>query len=159
QRIYILDVTLNASNTMHIGFTTDDKATVTMCKSYGAVAGINAGYFPFGGTVDKDPYIRIDGETKQVGHTSFAVHFGNAALLIHNNVATVRRLGTSGTNWNQLASLIPVSEAENVIVCGPMLITDGEIGIVSPTNSHNTNHTSRTGLGVSADGKIGRAHV
>src|SRR5690606_27170568 len=76
-----------------------------------------------------------------------------AALLIHNNVATVRRLGTSGTNWNQLASLIPVSEAENVIVCGPMLITDGEIGIVSPTNSHNTNHTSRTGLGVSADGK------
>ncbi len=153
QRIYILDVTLNAANTLHIGFSTNDKATVDMCKDYSAVAGINAGYFPFLGSVDKDPYIRINGTTVQVGHTGVSVHFTNAALLIHNNVASVRRLGTSGSNLNQLAALIPVAEAENMIVCGPMLITDGEIGIVSPTNSHNTNLTSKTGLGITADGK------
>src|SRR5690606_41450268 len=52
------------------------------------------------------------------------------------------------SNLNQVAADIPVAEAENVIVCGPMLITDDEIDIVSPTNSHNTSLTSRTGLGV-----------
>ena len=153
QRIYILDVTLNAANTLHIGFSTNNKATVGMCKDYKAVAGINAGYFPFGGTVDKDPYIRIDGNTVQVGHTGVNQLFTNSALLIHNNVATVRRFTESGTNLNLVAADIPVAEAENVIVCGPMLITDGEIDIVSPDNSHNTSLTARTGIGVTADGK------
>lgn len=154
RRIHILDVTLNASNTLGIGFSTTNAATVTMCNNYGAWAGINAGYFPLGGTADKDPYIRINGETVQVGHTSgVSVHFANAALLIHNNVASVRRLGTSGGTLNQVAAAVPVSEAENVIVCGPMLIVDGAIDIVSPTNPHNTSSTARTGLGVTADGK------
>lgn len=154
RRINIIDITLNESNTLGIGFNTTNKSTVAMCNDYGAVAGINAGYFPISGATDKDPYIRINGVKIQDGHTSgVSVHFTNAALLIHNNVASVRRLGTSGSNLNTVAAAIPVSEAENVIVCGPMLITDGVIDIVSPTNSHNTSLTARTGLGVSADGK------
>ncbi|NGM62618.1 hypothetical protein G5B30_11900 [Sphingobacterium sp. SGG-5] len=154
RRVHILDVTLNASNTLGIGFSTTNAATVTMCNNYGAMAGINAGYFPLGETVDKDPYIRINGETVQEGHTSgVSVHFANAALLIHNNVASVRRLGTSGGTLNRVAAAIPVSEAENIIVCGPMLVVDGVIDIVNPDNPHNLSSTARTGLGVTADGK------
>lgn len=153
QRIYVLDVTPDATNILGIGFSTNDKSTVDMSRDYNAVAGINAGYFPFGGTVDKDPYIRINGNTVQAGHTGVNQLFTNSALIIHNNVATVRRFTESGTNLNLVAADIPVAEAENVIVCGPMLITDGEIDIVSPTNSHNTSLTARTGLGVTADGK------
>ncbi|OJU28303.1 MAG: hypothetical protein BGN92_00985 [Sphingobacteriales bacterium 41-5] len=153
KRINIIDVTLDAANTLGIGFNTTNKSTVAMCNDYGAVAGINAGYFPVSGSTDKDPYIRINGTKVQDGHTGVSVHFTNAALLIHNNVASVRRLGMSGSSLNLLAAAIPVTEAENVIVCGPMLIADGVIDIVSPTNSHNTSITARTGLGVSADGK------
>ncbi|GEM_PF-694549 len=154
QRMYVLDVTLNESNILGLGFSTNDKATVDMCKDYDAVAGVNAGYFPFGGTVDKDPYIRINGQTVQAGHTGVSQLFTNSALLIHNNVATVRKFTESGTNLNLVAADIPVTDAENIIVCGPMLVTDGEIDdIVHPTNSHNTSLTARTGLGVTADGK------
>ncbi len=153
RRIHILDVTLNGTNTLGIGFNTTNKSTVAMCNDYGAIAGINAGYFPMSGTVDKDPYIRINGDKVQDGHLGVSVHFTNAALLIHNNVASVRRLGMSGSNLNQVAAAIPVSEAAHVIVSGPMLITDDVIDIVSPTNAHNTSSTARTGLGVSADGK------
>src|SRR5690606_534202 len=110
-RINILDVTLNETNTLGIGFNTTNKSTVAMCNDYGAVAGINAGYFPLGATVDKDPYIRINGIMVQEGHLSnVSVHFANAALLIHNNVASVRRLGTSGGTLNRVAAAIPVSE-------------------------------------------------
>jgi len=153
RRINILDITLNESNILGIGFNTTNKSTVAMCNDYNATAGINAGYFPLGSTVDKDPHIRINGITVQEGHAGVSGLFTNAALLIHNNVASVRILGTSGTNFNQVAAAIPVSEAENIIVCGPMLITDGVIGVVSPTNEHNTSSYARTGLGVSADGK------
>ncbi|MCT1524505.1 phosphodiester glycosidase family protein [Sphingobacterium hotanense] len=154
RRIHVLDVTLDASNTLGIGFSTTNAAAVTMCNDYNAIGGINAGYFPLGATADKDPYIRIDGKTVQEGHTSgVSVHFADAALLIRNNVASVRRLGTSGGSLNQVAAAIPVSEAENIIVCGPMLIDDGEIHIVNPDNPHNLSSTARTGLGVTGDGK------
>lgn len=159
RRIHVLDVTLNESNTLGIGLSASNEPstfrnTVTLCNENDAVAGINAGYFEAGGA-DKDPYIRINGTTMQAGHTSgVSVHFANAALLIHNNVASVRRLGTSGSTLNQVAAAIPVAEAENIIVCGPMLIIDGVIDIVSPTNSHNTSSVARTGLGVAADGRV-----
>jgi hypothetical protein len=158
RRIHILDVTLNGTNTLGIGVTASNdppsfRNTVAICSGYAAIAGINAGYFQMSGTTNKDPYIRINGARVQDGHSGVSTHFTNAALLIHNNAASVRRLGTSGNNLNQVAAAIPVAQAEHVIVCGPMLITDGVIDIVNPTNSHNTSSTARTGLGVSADGK------
>lgn len=153
RRMYVLDVTLDETNTLGIGFNTVNQTTVDMCKSYNSSAGINAGYFPMSGASDKDPYIRINGTTVQEGHLGVSRTFTNAALLIHNNVATVRKFTESGTNLNLVAAAIPVSQAENVIVCGPMLITDGVLENLSTTTSHNTSSTARTGLGVSEDGK------
>src|SRR5690606_1176456 len=71
----------------------------------------------------------------------------------YNNVATVRKFTTGGKNQNQVAAAIPVSEATNVIVCGPMLIDNGIIEDLDMSNSHNSSSTARTGLGVTADGK------
>ncbi|MEQ7801121.1 phosphodiester glycosidase family protein [Pedobacter sp. ASV1-7] len=153
RRVYILDVTLNASNTLGIGFTTTDVNTVTMCNNYNAVAGVNAGYFPFGGSSDKDPYIRINSATVQNGHTNVSQIFTNSALLINNNVATVRKFTESGKNLNLVAAAIPATEAQNIIVCGPMLITSGIIEALDMSASHNSSQTSRTGLGVTIDGK------
>lgn len=153
RRIYMLDVTLDEINTLGIGFNTVNQTTVDICNSYNASVGINAGYFPMSGASDKDPYIRINGTTVQEGHLGASRTFTNAALLIHNNVARVRKFTESGTNLNLIAAAIPVSQAENVIVSGPMLITDGTLESLSTTTSHNTSSTARTGLGVSEDGK------
>ena len=153
RRIYILDVTLDASNTLGIGFSTTNASTVAMCNNYNAVAGINAGYFPFGGSTDKDPYIRINTTTVQHGHTDISPLYTNSALLIHNNVATVRKFTESGRNLNLVASAIPVAQAQNIIVCGPMLITSGVIEGLDMSTGHNNSLTGRTGLGVTADGK------
>ncbi len=156
RRIHVLDVTLDESNRLGIGLSASNdpptfKSTVALCNENNAVAGINGGYFDMGVT-PKDPYIRIDGTTVQNGTSSTSYYFANAALTIHNNVASVRRLGTSGRNLNQVAANIPVSEAAHVIVCGPMLLTDHVIEDLS-TGDHNTSITARTGLGVVGGGQ------
>ncbi|WP_316809944.1 phosphodiester glycosidase family protein [Pedobacter heparinus] len=153
RRVYVLDVTLNTSNTLGIGFTTTDVNTVTMCNNYNAVAGINAGYFPYNGSSNKDPYIRINAATVQNGHTDVSQLYTNSALLIHNNVATVKKFTESGKNLNLVAAAIPITQAENIIVCGPMLITSGTIETLDMSVGHNSSQTARTGLGVTADGK------
>lgn len=152
QRLYVLDVTLDASNTLGIGFSTTNAATTTMCKSYNAVVGVNAGYFPYGSSSDKDPYIRINGITVQEGHLGVPLIFTNSALTITNNMASVRKFTETHTNLNLVAAAIPVSQAENVIVCGPILMVD-DVVVSQNTSSHNTSLTARTGLGVTADGK------
>lgn len=152
RRINVLDVTLDESNELAIGFSTANAATVSMVNGFGGVAGINAGYFPISGAVDKDPYIRIDGVEVQEGTlSSVSTRFVNAALTINNNIASVRHITGSG-NLNLQAAQIPFSEAENVIVCGPILFVDHN-HIPQDDNPHNTSSTARTGLGVSADGK------
>ena len=154
RRIHVLDVTLDANNILGIGFTTNNKPTVDMCMDYDAVAGINAGYFPMSGATDKDPYIRINGTTVQVGHEKVSTHFTNAALLINDNIASIRKFTENATNLNEKAAAIPVSQARNMILCGPMLLTNGNIdGDLDMSKSHNSSSTARTGLGVTADGK------
>ncbi len=153
RRVYILDVTLNETNTLGIGFSPSEINTVSMCNNYGAVAGINAGYFPYGTSTDKDPYIRIAGATVQEGHLGVSQLYTNSALLIHNNVAKVRKFTNTGKNLNLVAAAIPTSEAEHIIVCGPMLITSGVIEPLDMSVGHNNSTTARTGLGVTEDGK------
>ena len=153
RKIHVLDVTLDETNRLGIGVASPHKSTVAICRDYGAIVGINAGYFPLGTSSDKDPYIRINGTTIQAGHLGVSQIFTNSALTIHNNVATVRKFTQSGTNLNQIAAAIPVAQAENVIVCGPMLITNGVIENLNMSQSHNSSNTGRTGLGVTADGK------
>lgn len=151
--IFVLDVTLNSSNTLGIGFSPSELNTVALCNNYGAIAGINAGYFPFNGSNDKDPYVRINSVTVQNGHTNVSQLYTNSALLIHNNVATVKKFTESGKNLNVVAAAIPITQAENIIVCGPMLITSGVIENLDMSTSHNSSSTARTGLGVTDDGK------
>ena len=154
RRIHVLDVTLDANNILGIGFSTNNKPTVDMCKDYDAVAGINGGYFPMSGaTTDKDPYIRINGVTVQHGHTNVSPLFTNAALLINDNIASIRKFTENATNLNEKAAAIPVSQADNVIVCGPMLIANGNLESLDLSRSHNSSSTARTGLGVTVDGK------
>lgn len=151
--IYILDVTLNASNILGIGFSTNNATTTAMCTNFGGVAGVNAGYFPLGGASDKDGYVRMNGTMAQAGHLNVSQIFTNSALIINNNVASVRKFTETHKNLNQVAAAIPVASAANIIVCGPMLITDNVIEALDMNTSHNYSKTSRTGLGVSADGK------
>lgn len=153
RRVHVLDVTLDGENTLGIGFSTTNKSTVSMCNDYDAVAGINAGYFPMSGASDKDPYIRINGVTVQNGHLGVSQIFTNSVLLIHENVATVRKFTENSTNLNQVAAAIPVSQAQSVIVCGPMLITNGRLDDQNMNSSHNSSSTARTGLGITTDGK------
>jgi exopolysaccharide biosynthesis protein len=153
RRIHVLDVMLTAGNSLRIGVATPHKGTVALCKDYKASAGVNAGYFPLGGASDKDPYIRIDGKTVQNGHLGVSQLFTNAALLIHDDVASVRKFRESGTNLNLVASAIPPSQAQNIMVCGPMLISEGIIEDLNMSQSHNSSLTGRTGIGVTEDGK------
>lgn len=153
RRIHILDVTLNTDNILGIGVATPHKNTVAICNDYDAIVGVNAGYFPLGSSSDKDPYIRINGSTVQDGHTNVSPIFTNSALLIHDNIASVRKFTDSGRNLNLAAAGIPNREAENIIVCGPMLITSGTIENLDMSQSHNSSSTGRTGLGVTEDGK------
>lgn len=151
--IYVLDVSLNANNSLGIGFSTTNAATTNMCNDYNAVAGVNAGYFPFPGASDKDPYIRINGATVQDGHLNVSPIFTNAALIINNNVATIMKFTAAGNNLNLDAAALPVATAQNVIVCGPILITADELEAQNMSSTHNTSSAARTGIGVTADGK------
>lgn len=151
--IYVLDITLNSANTLGIGFSTTNAATTTMCTNYGAVGGVNAGYFPMSGASDKDGYVRINGVMAQAGHLNVSQIFTNSALIINKNVASVRKFTETHKNLNTMAAAIPVAEAENIIVCGPVLITDNVIASQDMNSSHNTSSAARTGVGVSADGK------
>ena len=153
RRMHILDIELNQNNILGIGVSTPNKSTVAICNDYSAIVGVNAGYFPFNGSSNKDPYIRINGETVQDGHLGVNQLFTNSALLINDNVATVRKFTGSSTNLNQTAAAIPVSKAQNIIVSGPMLITNGVIENLDMSKSHNSSLTGRTGVGVSTDGK------
>jgi exopolysaccharide biosynthesis protein len=65
----------------------------------------------------------------------------------------VRKFTETGLNLNQVAAAIPAAQAENIIVCGPMLVTSNQIENVDMSIGHNSSQTSRTGLGVTADGK------
>ena len=75
--------------------------------------------------------------------------------MIHDNIVAVRKFMGNSKNLNQMAAAISVSQAQNIIVCGPMLITDGIIENLYMKQSHNSSSTGRSGLGVSADGKQG----
>lgn len=149
RRIFVLDVTLNASNTLGVGFTTNNKSTVKLCEDYNAVAGINAGFFKLGGSSDKNPYVRINGVTKQDGDRNVSPKFTNAALLIKDNVASVRKFEGNSRHQRELAAAIPVSEADDIMVCGPILMTNNTF----ETKDLDTAPNSRTGLGVTEDGK------
>lgn len=153
RKIYVLDITLNEANTLGIGFSTNNAATTTMCNNYGAVGGVNAGYFPLSGATDKDPYIRINGATIQNGNLDVSPIFTNAALVINKNVASIVKFTANNNNLNLIAAALPVIEAENVLVCGPILITGNQIEDQNLASTHNTSSAARTGIGVSADGK------
>jgi exopolysaccharide biosynthesis protein len=151
--IHILDITLDASNTLGIGFAASNISTTAMSNNYNAFAGVNAGYFKLSGSYDKDPYIRIDGAVIQSGDLNVNSVFTNSVLIVNENVATVRKFTQDHYNQNLIAAAIPVAQAKNMIVCGPMLVTSGKIESLDMSVSHNSSQTARTGLGVSADGK------
>jgi exopolysaccharide biosynthesis protein len=65
----------------------------------------------------------------------------------------VKKFTESGKNLNLVAAAIPTTQAQNIIVCGPMLITSGVIETLDMTTGHNSSQTARTGLGVTSDGK------
>ncbi len=151
--LYILDVTLDASNTLGIGVATSNISTTAMSNNYNAVAGVNAGYFKLSGSYDKDPYIRIDGATVQSGDLNVNSVFTNSVLIVNENVATVRKFTQDHYNQNLIAAATPFAQAKNMIVCGPMLVTSGKIESLDMSISHNSSLAARTGLGVTADGK------
>lgn len=151
--IYILDVTLDASNTLGIGVAASNISTTAVSNNYNAVAGVNAGYFKLSGSYDKDPYIRIDGSTVQSGDLNVNNIFTNSVLIVNENVATVRKFTQDHYNQNLIASAIPVAQAKNIIVCGPMLVNSGTIESLDMSVGHNSSQTARTGIGVTADGK------
>lgn len=161
RRINVLDVTLNENNTLGIGVSASNdpttfRSTVAICNDYGAVAGINAGYFDMPGVTPKDPYIRINGAEVQAGTTgNVSWYFVNASLLIHNNMALVRRNEERDgiLNLNLSAAAIPVSAAQNIIVCGPLLLSNHLIEDLS-MGSHNTSLAARTGLGVASSRRV-----
>jgi hypothetical protein len=151
--IYLLDITLNASNTIGIGVVESNTSTTSICNKYNAIAGVNAGYFKMPGSYDKDPYIRIDGKIIQNGDLNVNNVFTNAALLINKNIAVIRKFNENHFNQNLIAAAIPITTAENIIVCGPMLVTSDKIENLDMSISHNSSQTARTGIGVTADGK------
>ncbi|HMR83020.1 MAG TPA: IPT/TIG domain-containing protein, partial [Niabella sp.] len=147
RKIHVLDITLNESNTLGIGVAQTTavpphKATSLICNDdYNAIAGINGGYFPMDGASYKDPYIRINGATMQLGDDEDIPRlYTNSALLINNNVATIRKFTENHERLNQVAAAIPVAEAQHIIVSGPMLITNGVLESLSNA-LHNTSST------------------
>lgn len=149
RRIFVLDITLNSSNTLGIGYSSSNKSTVELSKSYDAIAGTNAGFFQLAGSTPKNPYIRIDGVTIQEGDTNVSSKFTNSALLIKNNVAEVRKFSENSRNLNSIAATIPLIAADDIIVCGPILMINNNF----ETEDLDTSLTSRTGLGIAEDGK------
>ncbi len=124
--------------------------TSTFATKAGAQAGINATFFNMkeGGSVT---FLKIDGTV--VNETSLLLPNGqnheraNGALVVDRQEVSIITGDPQAVGWDKLIL------ADNVMVCGPVLLRDG-VEVPLGKNAFNNNRHPRSAVGITADGKV-----
>ena len=144
QSMNVVCVTPSSANKLGIANpASGTRKTSVQCEAAGALAGINAGYF----SADKLPFVKIDGVVVQQGYDDVSATFGNAAIIIQDNRAEVRKVPGRNTEARTL-------EGDNILVGGPFLLKDKVVEALSTSSSHNTSKNPRTAVGVTEGGDV-----
>lgn len=152
QQVNILQIDLSVPGRRlaFAGLTDGLALTSTFATDAGAQAGINATFFDMkeGGSVT---FLKIDGTV--VNETSLLHPNGqnheraNGALVADGQKASIITGDPETRGWNKLIS------ANNVMVCGPVLLRDGA-AVPLDHNAFNDNRHPRSAVGITADGEV-----
>lgn len=152
QSINLLEVDLSVPDRKlaFAGVSNGLKLTSDFAISADAQAAINATFFDMknGGSVT---FLKIDGEV--VNETSLLLANGtnheraNGALILNDKSLSITRGDPQSVGWDK--ALI----ADNVMVCGPVLLLDGEV-VPLANNAFNDNRHPRTAIGITSEGKV-----
>lgn len=149
QAINFIRIDLRDS-TNHIAFaglSNGLELTSAFAEGQTALAAINATFFDMknGGSVT---YLKIDG--KVINHTTLLDNRGfnheraNGALVIDGRQFSIVRGDSSIKNWDEQLT------APNVMVCGPVLLLDGEEVLLN-AGAFNDNRHPRSAVAITAD--------
>lgn len=150
QSVNLLEVDLAERRIAFAGLADGLQLTSAFATEAGALAAINATFFNMkdGGSVT---FLRIDGKT--INETSLLHPNGthheraNGALVLDGAHATIMQGDSETAGWDkQLA-------ADNVMVCGPVLLLDGE-AVPLGQNAFNDNRHPRSAVGITDGGKL-----
>lgn len=146
QQIYVTEITPSAANQIgiyHAGADTP-KQVATQAVSAGALAAVNGGFFPMAGATPKTGFVKINGVVKEQGDDDLNSTFAGGALVINGTTPGIVKVA-----GNEAARELP---DENVLVCGPLLLLDGNKTTLSASSDHTTSFAQRTVVGVTENG-------
>lgn len=146
--INIVTVPKSEVANLHFTYPSGKITTSDQCVSAGAIVGINAQYFDnsTGGTGLARDFLKIDGVVATQGTDGRSSTFAGGAFVITDGVAEIKSVaGNEGAR--DLTD-------KNVMVCGPLLINNGEYAYLSQNTTHNTDPHPRTAVAITENGSV-----
>ena len=133
---------------LHFTYPSGMVKTSVQCKEVDALVGINAQYFDnsSGGTGLARDFLKIDGVVSTQGTDKRNSTFAGGAFVITDGVADIKTV-----NGNEGARTLA---DQNVMVCGPLLIDNGEYASLNLNSTHNTETHPRTAVAVTENGSV-----
>ena len=133
---------------LHFTYPSGKIKTSEQCKEVDALVAINAQYFDnsSGGTGLARDFLKIDGVVATAGADGRSTTFANGAFVINDGVAGIKKV-----DRNEGARGLT---DKNVMVCGPLLIDNGEYAALNLNSTHNTDPHPRTAVAVTEDGSV-----
>ena len=133
---------------LHFTYPSGMVKTSVQCKEVDALVGINAQYFDnsSGGTGLARDFLKIDGVVSTQGTDKRNSTFAGGAFVITDGVADIKAV-----NGNEGARTLA---DQNVMVCGPLLIDNGEYASLNLNSTHNTETHPRTAVAVTENGSV-----
>ena len=146
--INIVTVSPSEVANLHFTYPSGMVKTTEQCKAVDALVGINGQYFDnsSGGTGLARDFLKIDGVVSTQGEDGRNATFASGAFVITDGKADVK-----GVDGNEGARSL---QDKNIMVCGPLLIEDGEYARLNLSSTHNTNTHPRTAVGVTENGSV-----
>ena len=144
QSINIIEIKPKRKNRLAVGYCVDTLITTSsLCNQVNAVAGVNASFFDMqnGGSVD---YMRVNGNIIHKGRTNF--DNSNAAIVINNNKLAIVKQNNDSLWARKL-------DGNDVLVAGPMLVSNGKTENFPETSFYLTRHP-RTCVAICQNGTI-----
>lgn len=146
--INIVSIPPSEFKNLHFTYPSGMKTTSAQCNEAGALVGINGQYFDnsSGGTGLARDFLKIDGAVATAGTDKRSATFASGAFVFSDGMADIKSVsGNEGAR--ELTD-------QNAMVCGPLLIDNGEYCYLSLSSTHNTDTHPRTAVAVTESGHV-----
>lgn len=146
--INIVSISPDEVKNLHFTYPSGMRTTSSQCLAADALVGINGQYFDnsAGGTGLARDFLKIDGVVATPGANNRNLISASGAFVFSDTMADIKKV-----NKNEGARELT---DPNVMVCGPLLIIDGQYEAMNLNSSHNTDTHPRTGVAITESGHI-----